>query len=62
MGENKAIFGMTMDEISRAADALSRQTDRDTPTKTGTYQDFIETMKRGHEMLLRQPGYNKGKR
>jgi hypothetical protein len=58
--ENETIFGMTLDEISQAADALSQQTDQNNPTKTGSYQDFIETMKRGHEMLLRQPGYNIG--
>jgi hypothetical protein len=60
--QNETIFDMTLDEISHVADALSQQTDQNNPIKAGSYQDFIETMKRGHEQLLSQPSYNKGKR
>jgi hypothetical protein len=56
---NDLIFGMTLDEISQAADALSKQSDGDIPIEScGSYKDFIETMKRGHEKLMNCKSYN----
>jgi hypothetical protein len=48
---------MTQEEIVAAADALSRQTDQNHPTGTGSYQDLINSVRKGREALSRQDGY-----
>jgi hypothetical protein len=56
--QSENIFGMSMDEISQIADALSYQRDQVDLTKPYSYQSFIETMKRGHNKLMNLKGYN----
>ena len=51
-------FGMTRKEAIDLADALCKETDVNHPAKgSGTYPEYIETLKRGQEALKRQAGY-----
>jgi hypothetical protein len=59
---DESILGMSLEAINSVADELSQQTDQNNPTKTGSYRDFLVTMKNGHEGLLNHAGYNKGSR
>jgi hypothetical protein len=51
------ILGMTRSEIVAAADVLSQQKDQNHPTKTGSYQGLIDSVRKGREILSRQNGY-----
>jgi hypothetical protein len=45
------VFGMTLGEISAAADALSQPMDRNRQTETGTYQGLIANVRAGRTAL-----------
>ena len=53
---NKPILDMSLDMINSVADELCRQADQSSSVETGSYQDFLDTMKKGHERLLRHTG------
>jgi hypothetical protein len=55
--DESRIFGMTQNEITAAADTLSRQKDQNHPSKTGSYQDLIKSVQMGREALSKQDGY-----
>ena len=52
-------FGMTMEAVAKTADALSKHTDNNHPSKTGSYSDFLEVKNIGHKELLKQENYGK---
>jgi predicted NUDIX family NTP pyrophosphohydrolase len=52
-------FGMTMSDIAKTADALSKHIDNNHPAKSGSYADFLEVKNVGHKALLGQKGYGK---
>jgi hypothetical protein len=52
--DNLSAFGMTSVEIIAAADALSKQKDTNHPTESGSYPDFIKTLKAGRQALRNQ--------
>jgi hypothetical protein len=56
--KDERIFGMSLEEVNSTADELSQQKDRNHPTKTGSYKDFLETMRKGRDRLLNQENYN----
>lgn len=60
MGE-PTVFGMTLDKIAKAADALISRKDQNHPTSTGTYQGLIKSVRAGNKALLKQDGYCPGK-
>ena len=59
VGAKDKIFGMTPEEAIALADALSEETDDNTPEGAGSYAEYIETRKKGREMLKKQKGYYK---
>jgi hypothetical protein len=50
----QAAFGMTAEEIVSAADMLSGQTDKNHPTESGSYSDFVKTLHAGREAFANQ--------
>jgi len=59
-GDNEVVaFGMTDREIAEAAEALSKHKDNNHPAKSGSYQDFLKVVDKGHKALLAQEGYGK---
>jgi len=58
--ENEEIaFGMTKSDIAKTAEALSKHLDNNHPQKSGSYSDFLDVVKTGHNALLAQKGYGK---
>jgi hypothetical protein len=55
--DDSRVFGMTQSEIAAVADALSQQKDQNHPTKTGSYEGLIDSVRKGREALSRQDGY-----
>jgi hypothetical protein len=55
------IFGMMPHEALAVTDELCRQTDKNHPTKSGSNQDFISTIRAGRDALCKQPNYCKQK-
>jgi hypothetical protein len=66
--EEERIFGMTLDEIGTLADELCRQTDPSQRTNLcplsaeDSWSHFLNTLQKGHERLMKLPGYNKRNR
>ena len=52
-------FEMTHSQIADTIKALSKYKDNNHPSKTGSYSDFLEVIKAGHEALLAQKDYGK---
>ena len=51
-------FGLTRKQAIELADALCQETDENQPAEgSGTYPEYIKTLKRGQEALKKQAGY-----
>jgi hypothetical protein len=50
--KDERIFGMMPDEALAVADELCRQTDKNHPTKSGSSQDFISTIRAGRTLFI----------
>jgi hypothetical protein len=60
MGNEKkepTIFGMTHSAIIDTANELSNQKDTNHPQTSGSNKYFLDTLKKGKELLFKQPGY-----
>jgi adenylosuccinate lyase len=57
--EEVVAFGMTSREIAETAEALSKHKDNNHPVKSGSYEDFLKVVDKGHKALLAQKGYGK---
>jgi len=56
--EEEKFFDMTRKQAIDLADALCQETDENHPTAgSGTYTEYIETLKKGQEALKTQKGY-----
>jgi hypothetical protein len=55
------IFGMSLNEITVAADTLSEQKDSNCPARSGSYQDFLNTLRAGKKLLATQEKYTQRK-
>jgi hypothetical protein len=62
IGAGELIFDMSLNEIRSVADELGSQRDRNHPTRTGSYKDFLDTMQEGRNRLSTQEKYNHGNR
>jgi len=60
MAENDIVaFGMTEKQVIDAAEALAQQTDSNHPTKSGTYEDFLNAVDAGRKNLKEHKSYGK---
>lgn len=57
--KEEVAFGMTMNDIAKTAEALSKHIDNNHPAKSGSYKDFLEMKNKGHKTLLQQKNYGK---
>ena len=57
--EEEVAFGMTLQDIEKTVEALSKHRDINHPSKSGSYDDFLSVVKKGHDALLKQENYGK---